>query len=487
MMIVQPRFVLDIFDTSGSRLGVGPVLTVKSVSVTEELDKTGSFNFTVPTADSRVQSLLALNRLVQVRTDDGLVAARGYITKKTLAVSGAGEMLYSVEGQGHLWELAWLTTGYNRVYDDADVKTEIVGTDTTSTSLLGGTGWTQGTVEDYGNTTISFDAQTRFNALLQLARQLGRHVRQSVWGTKQIDFGVFGSDSGVRLINVHQADHSLSSALFSTIQVSSISADIENRLYPLGQNKFDLRDAPDSCTEIKVATVSGPTGASTTLASAATAGSTTITVSSATNITEDDELWIGDETDWTQDHEIVVVRSISGTTLTVWDQLENSYAAGTTVIRKPQFYVEDTGSQSTYGVREACPQFGWIGPGDSSAEEALQIQAAQTLYLAAQARLTRYSSEYKSYTIGDVVGLGNDDVKPGEKVHLTYRGVVNAFGGTVYEEIDGDFYVLKIARKWTGDGKFVVKLDVANTDRPTPSNAALILFNLDTGRWIGLR
>ncbi len=485
-MRIKPRFVLDVFDASDNRLGPGPLADVQQVMVTEELDRIGKLAFTVPVPSDRARDLLTLGRQVQVRTDEGNVAARGYITKITFTADRAGRLLYRVEGVDRLWELTWRTTGYNRVYDNADVKTAIIGEDGMATSLLGGTGWTQGSVEDYGATTISFDAQTRFNALLQLARQLGRHIRQGEWGSRTLDFGLFGSDSGVRLINVHGAGVTTGSSvgLFSTIAVDAISADIENRLFPLGKNKFDLRDAPGTCTEIKVTPNGGPTGAQVALAVAATAGDTTITLTDASAIAVDDELWIGDPTDWTQPHEMVSVQEVNGSDVTLWTELENDYAAGTAVILRPQFYVEDTASQSTYGLREACPQFGWIGPGSSSAEESLQVQAARTLYLAAQARLTRYANEYRAYTLGDVVGLEGSTLRVGQKVRITYRGVVNAFGGQVYEEVDGDFVVLKVTRRWTGDGRFTMQLGVASTDRPMPNNEALVLFNLDTGRWV---
>lgn len=568
MTALVERFTVEVLDSSGNVTGAGPLYNVLAVSITEELDKIGTIALAVPATDDHVIQLVSAEKQVRVRTADGIIA-HGFIHNIGLVIAPDGRHVRQVSGPDLLGELAYLSTGYDRVYDDLDVKTVIVGATGTATSLLGGTGWTQGTVEDYGNSTITYNTESRFLALTMLARQLGRHVRAASTTGRTLDFGLFGADSGYWLTNVHHflRDQEAPLVVIGSINVGTISADVENRMLPLGKSKFDMRDARDyqidtsspatgtitnatnaspivitsathglatndfvraadvggntaangdwqiivvnantfslngstgngaytsggrwdelEAAAILVRTSVGPTGLATTLNGAVSAGDGTITLTSVTNVAEDDELWIGDETDWTQTHEIVVAKSIAGNIVTIHDELANAYGDGTTVIRRPQFYVEDAASQATYGVRENCPQFGWIAPVDLSADLSMQQKAADTLYAAANARLTRYKDEYKSYVLSDVLNLPHD-LRVGQKVRVVYTGVVGVFGGTVFESIDDDFYVIKITRTWMANGTERAALEVANVSRPTPSNIALVVFNLTTNQWVGL-
>jgi hypothetical protein len=484
----NPVYVVDVRNSSGTVIGKGPLYNVLSVSVTEELDKIGEVSVTVPASEQRVIDLVSAENQMRVRTTDGAIVT-GMMHDIALSVASNGQRVKTVSGPDLLGELMYLNTGYTATYDDADVATEIIGTHATASSLLGGTNWTQGSVEDYGNATIEYNAATRFEALTTLGKTLGRHIRQGST-EKTLDFGVFGADSGIRCTNVHHAVAGIDSltdiAIIGSANINTISADVENRLFPLGKDRFDMRDGTVAvATGIKVMANRGPTGVTTAADGAITAGDTAFDVDDATGIEAGDELWLGDAADWTTTHEMVKVTSVASNTISILDEFTNSFADNTTVIRNPQFYIEDATSQSTYGVRESCPQFGWIAPVSKSASLQQQRRAANALYRAAQARLTRYKDEYKSYTLNEVYNLPHD-LRVGQKVRVVYRGALGVFGGTVHDEIDDDFYVLKIARTFESNGRTVAALEVANVTRPTPNNANLVLWNMDTNRWIGL-
>jgi len=481
-------FTVDVLDNTGAILGSGPLYNVVSIQVTEELDRAGKVAVSVPATDTRAISLLAAENRLQVKTIDGIVATG--IIEDFGTVSGPPP-LFQVGGPDLLGELIYLNTGYNRVYDNLATSAAIIGTDATATSLLGGTGWTQGTVTPArANDTIVFNAQTILQSLGTLAQQMGDHFRQG--NTAQtLDWGLFGSDSGIRITNVH---HSLvdqesvtDMAIVSSVNVNSLSADVENRLFPLGKNKFDMRDASNASANILVQANEGPTGATTTLAVGVTAGDASLTVASGAGFVAESEVWIGDASDWTQPHEIFVIAAggVAGAVLTPINVMENNYNIGVDVIQNPQFYVEDAASQATFGLRESCPQFAWIAPVSQSADSAQQEHAADVLYAAVNARLTRYKDSYENFTLGAVFNLPSD-LRVGEKIRLVYKGAGALFGGTLFLDIDDDFFVLKIVRKWTASGKISATLTVANTTRPTPNNENLIIYNLDTLQWIGL-
>jgi len=487
----QIQFTADVLTSAGVVTGAGPLYNIMSVSVTEEIDRIGQVEVVVPAVGDREIALVAAQNQIQVHAWDGFTysqLATGYMHNIALTYGDDGMPVYSITGPDLLYELVELSTGYNCLYDDRDVKTVIVGTTATATSLLGGTGWTQGSVEDFGNATIEYSAETRFSALTMLCEQLGRHVRQG--STEQtLDFGVFGASSGVRLTNMHHMlggqQSTTDISIIGSATITTMSADIENRLFPLGKDGFDMRDATAASANIKAMTVRGPTGHSSTCNGAITAADTSFIIAAVATIVIGDELWLGDATDWTQTHEIVKVTNVAGTTITILDEFANSFADGTTVIRIPQFYVESAASQATYGVRENCPQFGWIGPADKSANIAEQQLAADALYAAANARMTRYADSYESYQFAGVKQFPSD-VKVGQKIRVVFNGAMNAFGGTIYKAIDDDFYVTRIKRSWAADGSRSVELDVSDVNRPTPNNASLVLFNLDTMKWIGL-
>lgn len=480
--------VVDVSDSSDVIQGPGPLSNVLSVSVTEELDRAGKVSISVPATDSRAIALLAAENRLGVKTEDGLIAT-GLI--ESFATVTGPPPVFQASGPDLLGELIYLNTGYNRVYDNLATSAAIIGTDATASSLLGGTGWTQGTVTPgRANDTIVFNAQTILQSLGTLAQQAGDHFRQGSTA-RTVDWGLFGSDSGIRVTNVHHShvgqETVADMAIVGSVTVNSLSADVENRIFPLGKNKFDMRDASAASANILVQANEGPTGATTTLAVGATAGDASITVASGTGFVAESEVWIGDASDWTQDHEIAIVENggVAGAVLTFINVLENNYSIGADVIQNPQFYVEDTASQATFGLRESCPQFAWIGPVDQSADSGQQERAADVLYAAVNARMLRYKDSYESYTLGAVYNLPSD-LRVGEKIRLVYRGAANMFGGTLYIDVDDDFFVLKIVRNWKGSGERSATLAIANVTRPTPNNENLIIYNLDTLQWIGL-
>lgn len=561
------RITVDVLDNAGAIQGSGPLYNIVSATVEEVLDQAGRISVTVPAHDARAISLLsASNTRLRVHIL-GAVLHTGIVDN--LAIVGGPN--FQASGPDLLAELGYLNCGYDRVYDGKDVLSEIIGATGTATSLLEGTGWTQGSVEDYGLMTIKFDAETRLRAIIMVGEQLGRHIRQG--STEQtLDFGLFGSDSGIRIIDVDafrdgMEDSDIVAYLGQIPSITSITADVFNRIFPLGKDRFDMRDARkyqiDSdnplfgtitdatnatpivitsnghglstsdfvritgvegntaangdwqitrltdntfsldtsvgngaytaggrwekviAAAILVVENGGPIGVATTVAAGVTATDTTVTVADSTGFLTGQELWIGDATDWTLDHEIAIVDSVVGADVHILSEFENSYAIGKDVIQAPQFYVEDAASQATHGVRENCPQFGWIGPVDLSGNLPQQQRAADALYAAASAYLVRYKDEYESYGLPLVLNLPTT-LRVGEKVRLVYKGVVGILGGEVFADIDALFYVMKISRKYAANGTQTASLEIANVSRPTPTNTSLVLFNLDSNRWVNL-
>lgn len=490
-------FIVELLDSSDNVLDAGPLYNVIGAELTTELDRAGQLSVTLPATDTRAIALVATGAQMRIRTASGTVG-QGIIQNISMA-SSDGVPTYVLTGLDLLGELNWLSCGYNRAYDNASVETAIIGTTATAISLLGGTGWTAGTISidaDVTTTSITFDGDTRLSALVALATQIGHHFRQGTTA-RTLDFSTFGAPSGIHILNVDAVrvgqDASTVNGYIANITLDTVRADIENRLIPLGKDKFDLRDAVDTLTDILVRTDQGPAGYATTTDDS-TSGATipvTATTDGTRSFRVGDEVWIGDADDWTADHEYGIIVSINaGVSIVLTAILENSYAAGADVIQRPQFYVEDAASQAAYGVREATPQFSWIGFSNTDVDATYQRQAATSLYYAAKARLTRYKDPYYAYGIPDILNVPTS-LQVGDTVSLNFLGVSSYSDGTPYANITGNYYVMKIVRRWSGDGiggaLGLTTLEVANVSRPMPNNEALILYNLDSNRWLGLR
>lgn len=493
----SPIVTVDVVD-GGTVQGDGPLFNVIGAEVVTELDRAGQVTVTVPALDDKAIALVDTETEIHINVDGEGVLGKGLL--QTWSVNAGGRYpTYDLTGPDLLGELAYLTTGYDALYDNKATATDIIGTTATATSLLGSTGWTQGTVTiaaDMTPTTITFNGETRLSALITLCKQIGHHFRQGTTA-RTLDVDVFGSDSGFRIVNVDHfrvgQESSTVSGYITGLRQSSVSADIENKLFPLGKDKFDLRDTSTSITDIEVQTQFGLGGFATTtdgLSGDADVLLVTATTDGTRSFRVGEEIWVGDADDWTTAHEYAIIESISaGTSITLTTDLENhAYAVGSDVIQRPQFYIYDQTSIDAYGTREALPQYPWIGFSKTSADSTIQEQASAALYHAAKERLSRYKDPLETYAISDILDLPTT-LQVGDKIRLTYRGNAGV-GGSVYLNVNDDFYVMKISRRWDGSGKGgkrgISKLEVSNVLRTMPQNRRVSTYLIGVTRQLTL-
>jgi len=469
------HLLLDVVDaTSLAATGPGPVYNVISAEVTEEIDRAGVLSVVVPANDERARELLGTEAVVRIRASDGFTA---YGRLQQIALSAGIKPDWTLSGQDLLGELLYPSTGPAAEYNN-------VATASIIANLLSGSTFTSGTVTpSVTPTTIRFEGQTVLQALTALAEQVGDHFRQG--GTpRTLDWGIFGGTAVWRFTNVYAYpsanDYQGGVSYVDHLELADVSGQIENRLFPTGVSGFDLRDASSTATGIKVMAARGGNGVATTAASPITAGTNTVVVTSATGLVAGKTLWIGTASNWAANHEYAIIANVVGNTVTLSTNFTNNYSAGVNVIQDPLFYIEDSTSQATYGVRENTPQFPWIGPLSNSATDLRR--AADVLYQAAQARLLRYKLPYKSYVLSNVLGIP-PTLRVGNAVRVVFRGAPTQFTN-LYENIDANFYVTKIIRRSTTDGRCSAQVEIADTSRPTPNNERFVIFNLDTLRWI---
>ncbi len=229
------RVWCDVYDAAGNRQGDGPILTLKSASVTRALDGAGNIKMDAPGTDERAVTWLTNERRVRINIEHlerirelgrGIVRDVGYNDT-------ASGWSISPNGPDSLDELKRRTVHYNRTYNNVPVKDVVA-------DLVGLVpGWSSNcTIE----TTISarFDAASVLKALQSVCEMQGLHLRQTP-GANVVEVDKFGINSGLRLlrlVNPTQAYRDIYEnddiALIESFKITSSTAAIANRISVIG-------------------------------------------------------------------------------------------------------------------------------------------------------------------------------------------------------------------------------------------------------------
>lgn len=221
----------DIYDPTGvTKLGTRQLMLIDA-TITRALDGAGSFNFTVPALDSNALAVLQNKRRVRIFIQHESAArelGRGVI--ETVQRDDAGSKQIRVSGPDEIAYLKYKNTGLARSYNGATVSAAM-------TALTGLAGWTaSGT--NTNTVSMRFNGESVLKAVQTLTEQQGIHFRNgSTVG--QIEFGVFGADSGLRAMRTEvgiEREAELNDALIwiEDLALTTDSKDIYNYLIPLG-------------------------------------------------------------------------------------------------------------------------------------------------------------------------------------------------------------------------------------------------------------
>lgn len=140
------------------------------------------------------------------------------------------------------------------------------------------------------------------------------------------------------------------------------------------------------------------------------------------------------------------------------------------------YYLSDSTSITAYGQVQKIGTFKDISPISNS--EADQVAAANALYDAAAAWLSRYSQKFTSYDVRCKKVLAN--LNPGDKIHVRYKGVIENDDGVIvdYRDINGDFWVLEVGEN-ISTGGVSTDLKIASVDRYEQDAARVVLGALE--------
>jgi hypothetical protein len=252
------RLWADVYDAAGNRLGAGPVLTLTSASVTRALDGAGSVSVSAPLADDRARSLLTNERRIRIFVEhDGTTRelGRGIIRKVDVGATSSGWSL-SADGPDSFDELKRVNVLLNRQYSDQAVSSIV-------NSLVGLASWTATNDSGMGNTSARFDGASILKALQELANNKGYHIRL---GTSPgvVEFGAFGTDTGLRLVNPERAGYDLYSndqiLLIERVSLAMETEAVANWLLPVGAGEGNAALTLAKSTRTTPYTIQSTTG-----------------------------------------------------------------------------------------------------------------------------------------------------------------------------------------------------------------------------------
>lgn len=220
-------FRVDVLDAGGNKVGSGPLTNVIGVSRTRSLDKIGTVQFDLPATDPATAMVGAGRQYRIYHADYGLLGTY-YHAGQNIGANGT----LKIKAYDALIELARKNCYFRRTFDNVAVET-VIGT------LLGlPSGWTSGAVEaGIGNATVSIEGESVLEGITELANAWGRHWRLGT-ATRSLDFGAFGTASGIRLIKADslppEIEGNSTVAIVTGLNVSVESEAVVNRLIPLG-------------------------------------------------------------------------------------------------------------------------------------------------------------------------------------------------------------------------------------------------------------
>ncbi len=190
-------FRIDIYEAGGTvKLGTGPIATGVSADYSNALDKIGEALFVIPANDPNATAIAGLTELWLY------VIGEGYVFKGLTQSRKRSQGLISVQLLGIEHRIA-------RKILDPDTKFNLASPASVVATCLEDTGWSMGQVDE-SVITYTSDASFRnaWQTMIDAGRVFGMHIRVDQIN-RVIDFGHFGDDSGLTLLQPEQSSTEL--------------------------------------------------------------------------------------------------------------------------------------------------------------------------------------------------------------------------------------------------------------------------------------
>jgi hypothetical protein len=489
------KFLVDLYNTRGdAKLGIGPLANITYVEQTEYIDQAGNLRFGVPATDIEAIGYLRNECLAFVKTEEGYWPP-GIVRSRGLALTPTPT--YDVSGPDILGELGQLSTELAREYSDEYASGIIQDLISTWIDPLWAYSYLFG---DDPQITHRFDGETLLAAVMFVVQRLDLHFRLKLGTPAGVDFRYividdFGDDCGLRLINVQQQRYEQQSntdiALLRDLELVEESSRIVNWLLPLGAGDGRGQLTMMLCDSLhggpttpvggyRVKVKAGINRASTH--GYGTIGQMIFYPHTAADFVVDDPIYINTDS-YGYGGEYNEVASVGpGNQIGLKAPLLHTWTDPTPIYAWPEFYIEDTDSQTALGcVHQIVQAWKDIGPIDNT--DVAVVAAANTLYDVASAYLRK--NKQSSVTYRASVPWLDWTVRAGDAIRLVYRGVVTR-DGTPYTFIDVDdlYTIMSITRRLEATGAMQTTLEIASVDKSPLDNIGAVVHALKSvGDW----
>lgn len=230
------RVWAEVFDSDGVVIGTVPSLA--SASVTKVLDGVGSVKITTPGTDKAALTLLTYEARVRVYVEqNGQVREIGRgIVRKPLTTDTSNGSTFAVDCPDELTEFKDISALLGRTYG-AETPVALGSVVEALVGLVDG--WTADVESGVYDNLVSLrlDGASIMKGLQTLAESYGLHLRQAV-GSKTLEFGAFGEDTGLVILKTEHGSIRLHGnddlALIENLQITGTSEHVVNRIYPVG-------------------------------------------------------------------------------------------------------------------------------------------------------------------------------------------------------------------------------------------------------------
>jgi len=395
MTYIRP-FRIDILDASGNNLGSGPLTEIVSIDTVERLDKIGELTFVIFANDPKAQYVTDGAQFDIYDETDGYIGR--YLFNKRIKTIRDGRSTLVVQCWSILRELAYVVTGFAREYQYFPVQSIV------QDLVASVDGWTSDVGLNMGITNVSYQGQTIYEGIEDLAKRWGYHFRLAAGSARVLEFNTLGElNENLRLVNLQ------------------------------GQTI-----AFDSLTDIGI-------------------------VKSFTENISTDEIY----------NRVIAVGAGTGANMLV---LEDGAVGDTYTVQsrtksngQTEYYIEDTASIASYGVRETVLIFDQIRPIANTVTS--KSYARAELLSNAEAWLERYKDARRQYD--DVIAYGvKTTVQVGDKISIRYKELDDL--DNLYLNIDEQLWIteLVVTRKSTGEREHKFKL--VSIDRPSMNDQDIV-------------
>jgi len=172
---------------------VGELTSATTLNTSDTLDMVGQATFDAPAADPVMASIGAGSRFDIYSRNEGYLGR--YVYANSMLNDSVGSASRSIAAWSVLIDLTRDTVGFKRKYSDhplAQIAADV--------AAIGG--WSTEVESGLGSLSITFEGNSPLDALTELVKRSTAHFRVKQGSTNVVQFGVFGADSGGRLMQL---------------------------------------------------------------------------------------------------------------------------------------------------------------------------------------------------------------------------------------------------------------------------------------------